>query len=230
MRLLDELDAQTVALQQEADTEVVFLLENATPQLYRRFLARVFSFVSPLERSLSDTPGLEQFFDARRLRKHSLLQHDLQVLGLRPLEVESLPQCMWIPWFDNVHDALGWAYIVERTTLAHAQLFRQLASVMPGEIAFASSYLKCYFGSVGEMWRSFGDGLDAAARQPTDAKRIIDAARTAFRHQRRWRNTLDGKASSGPQPLITQEHLERASSPDLERVAASQLSLVVNDD
>jgi heme oxygenase len=91
-----------------------------------------------------------------------------------------------------VHDALGWAFVIERSTLAHPNLFRHLAGAIPGEVAFASSYLKCYFGGVGEMWRSFGEDLEASVGQPSEADRLIDASKTGFRHYRRWRTTLDG--------------------------------------
>jgi heme oxygenase len=115
---------------------------------------------------------------------------------------------MSIPWFDNIYDALGWAYVIERSTLNHPNLFRMLAAAIPGEIAFASSYLKCYFGAVGEMWRSFGEDLEAAISDAAQADRVIDAAKAGFRHHRRWRNTIEGKALSStrePDPGLTDE-------------------------
>ena len=81
-----------------------------------------------------------------------------------------------------------------------------LANAIPGDMAFASTYLKCYAGSVGEMWRSFGQSLENAAAAPSDADRILDAARAAYRHFRRWRHTLDGKALSVVEPLHTREN------------------------
>lgn len=196
MSVLAKLDAATAPLHADADADAHAMLGQPTAEHYRRFLGRMFSFVSPLERSLADTPGLGPYLDARRLQKHLLLKHDLETLGLREIEVDSIPQCMWIPWFDNVHTALGWAYVSERATLHHTALFRHLASVLPGEVAFGSSYLKCYFGAVGETWRSFGEGLELAGTTPADVDRIVDAARAGFRHWRRWRHTLDGKALS----------------------------------
>jgi heme oxygenase len=195
-RLIDRLTEETQTLQEEVDVEVGRVLGVCSVETYRRFLTRTYGFVSPLERSLADTTGVERVLDPRRLRKHMLLEHDLQTLGLGPLELKSLPQCMSIPWFENVHDALGWAYVVERNTLTHPNLFRILAASIPGEVAFASSFLKCYFGSVGEMWRSFGEDLEAAVDDPAHAERVIDAAKAGFRHYRRWRNTLDGKTLS----------------------------------
>lgn len=197
--LLERLNEATGPLQVEAEVDANALLATTTPEQYRRYLTRLYSFLYPLERSLADTVGLATYFDPRRLRKYVLIQHDLAALGMKPLEIESVPQCMWIPWFENVHDALGWAFLIEHSTLSHPHLYRHLASSLPSEGAFASSFLKCYFGSVGEMWRSFGEGLDTAARTPADVEAIVRAAQAAYRHLRRWRATLDGKALSSPE-------------------------------
>jgi heme oxygenase len=115
---------------------------------------------------------------------------------MKSAEISALPQCMSVPLFDDIQDAVGWLFPIERSTLAHPTLFRQLAAAMPGEVAFASSYLKCYFGAVGEMWRSFGDGVQVAIQRPEDEVRIVTAAKTSYRHFRRWRATLDGRALS----------------------------------
>jgi heme oxygenase (biliverdin-IX-beta and delta-forming) len=188
--------SETRSLQKDVESEGEALLANTGLGPYRKYLSRWFGFVCPVERSLLDLAGLERVLDVRRLHKHQLLEHDLITLGLKPAEIKAVPQCMSVPLFDNIHDAMGWAFLIEHSTLAHPTLFRQLASAMPGEVAFASSYLKCYFGGVGEMWRSFGDGLETAGKNPDDADRIVLAAKASYRHFRRWRATLDGKALS----------------------------------
>jgi heme oxygenase len=192
--LLDRLAEETRVLQEEADADVDRLVGAATIDGYRHLLTTSYGFVSPLERSLADTPGIERYLDPRRLRKHVLLEHDLGVLGVK--DIRALPQCMSIPWFDNVQDALGWAYVIERSTLNHPNTFRRLALALPGEVAFASSYLKCYFGSVGEMWRSFGEDLATSVNGTEQENQLVDAARAGYRHYRRWRHTLDGKGLS----------------------------------
>ena len=192
--LLDRLAEETRSLQEEADADTDRLVAAGTVESYRTLLQTTYGFVSPLERSLSDTHGVDKFLDPRRLRKHLLLEHDLEVLGVK--ELRSLPQCMSVPWFENIHDALGWAYVIERGTLNHPNIFRRLAMALPGEVAFASSFLKCYFGSVGEMWRSFGEDLAMAAQDVEQENQLLEAARAGYRHYRRWRHTLDGKALS----------------------------------
>lgn len=198
IRAVDRLDEQTRHLHAEMEGEATALLQGKTPGEYQRYLARTYGFIAPLERCLLDTPELGPYLDDRRLRKHLLIEHDLQTLGLRSLELQSIPQCMWIPWFDNPYAALGWAYIIERTTLEHPTLFRHLATVLPGEGAFAASFLKVYAGSTHEMWQSFADGIELATSSPRSFELILDGARSGYRYFKRWRNTLDGKALSGP--------------------------------
>jgi heme oxygenase len=180
------------------------LLAISSIDEYRRYLIGQYGFVCPLERSLLDTAGLDRFIDPRRMQKHSLLEHDLRSLGLRSLEIESIPQCMWIPWFVDVHEALGWAYLLERNTLTHANGFRHLAEVLPGEAAFAASYLKCYAGAVGQMWRSFEKGLEASVRTPEHSDRVLLACRAAYRRPRRWRHLVNGTAMTGPQMKLSE--------------------------
>jgi heme oxygenase len=202
-RLLDRLNEETRELQAEHDAEIHRLLGPIGIEQYRKFLARTYGFVRPLERTLVRTPNLNRYLDLRRLRKSELLRQDLDALGMKPEEITALSQCTGIPWFEEVQEALGWAYLVERSTLVYPNLFRHLATIMPGEVAFASSYLKCYFGAVGEMWRSFGDGLDAAVGDPLDADTIVESARSCFRAYKRWRSQLDHRQA------VTLEEIER---------------------
>ncbi|MBA3391629.1 MAG: biliverdin-producing heme oxygenase [Deltaproteobacteria bacterium] len=198
---LERLDEETQAFYPDVDVEG--LVHAIMVDDYRRSLARIYGFVAPLERSLLDTHALDRLIDLRRFRKHILLEHDLQALGLKRTDVEALPQCMWVPWFDDARVALGWAYTIERSTLAHATLFRHVASSLPGEAAFAASYLKCYAGEIAERWSDFGARLDASISGPQDLENIVEAAKAGFRNFRWWRNTFDGKARSSPNEPMT---------------------------
>jgi len=183
--LLDRIDAETRELRADGLAQAR-LGDTLSVDRYIRFLSQSYGFVQPLERALLRTRDFERVLDARRMRKHELIARDLDVLGLARGTVETLPQCTAIPWFDDVRDALGWAWVIEHATLAHMGLFHLVARALPGEAAFAATYLKCYFGAVGEMWRSFGEALDDAARTPDQAQRIVDAAKQGLRASRRW--------------------------------------------
>lgn len=187
--LLDQLHTETEAFHAEADADALELLGPVAVADYWRFLVRTYGFVASVERAIAQTPGLDDVVDMRRFHKHTLLRQDLLAFGMLSEDIHRVSQCV-VPRFTAVEQALGWAYVIERSTLGHSNLFRHLGMVMPGNVAFTSAYLKCYFGAVGEMWRSFGEALERYAH-PARARRVIDAAKAAFRAQRSWRYDHD---------------------------------------
>lgn len=195
MRLLDRLGAETEPFHADADEDVRRLLGPASADDYRRFLIRTYGFTCPVERSIASVPGIEQYLDPRRLRKHELLRRDLSGFHMKPDQISRIVQCP-VPLIDSPQEALGWAYPIERAALGHSQLFHHLAAIMPGEVAFTSSYLKCYFGAVGEAWKSFGRALEVFADKPQHARRIVEAARAAYRCHRNWRLVVDPTAAA----------------------------------
>jgi heme oxygenase len=214
MRLVDRLQQETSSLHAEVDDELV--KQPVSSRGYQRFLARMYGFVAPLERSISTTPGIEKYVDLRRFNKEELLRRDLLALHYTNHQIDSLPQCS-VPLFNTAAEALGWAYFIERSTLTHGSAFRAVASHIPGDVAFASSYLKCYFGAVGEMWRAFGESLDQIAADG-EAELVVEAARSAFKFYQRWREPE--RASSNSDKSSTSGSLRLAA---VERV-------VVDDD
>ncbi|HSJ99901.1 MAG TPA: biliverdin-producing heme oxygenase [Kofleriaceae bacterium] len=199
MRLIDRLGAETVPFHADADADVGALLGVASAASYRRFLIRTYGFTCPVERAIAVVPGIERFFDPRRLRKHELLRRDLSGFHLTADQIGGIAQCP-VPALETPQEALGWAYPIERAALRHTQIFHHLASVIPGDVAFTSSYLKCYFGAVGEAWKSFGRALDAVGDRPQHARRVVEAARAAFACYRTWRLAADPRAAAAGAP------------------------------
>jgi heme oxygenase len=186
VRLIEQIGIETEAFHAEADEDALTLLGVVTAADYQQFLAATYGFVAPLEQALAATPNLDRVADVRRFQKHKLLRRDLEGFHMSGDAIDRLPRCR-VPMFGSAEEALGWAYMIERSTLGHTNLYRHLATAIPGDVAFTATYLKCYFGSVGESWKSFGDSLEAAGSIPAKAERMIDAARAAFRAHRSWR-------------------------------------------
>lgn len=199
MRLIDRLGAETVPFHADADADVGALLGAPSAASYRRFLIRTYGFTCPVERALAVVSRIERYLDPRRLRKHELLRRDLSGFQLTADQIGGIAQCP-VPMLETPQEALGWAYPIERAALRHTQIFHHLASVIPGDVAFTSSYLKCYFGGVGEAWKSFGRALDAAGDRPHHARRVVEAARAAFACYRTWRLVADPLAAAAGAP------------------------------
>ncbi len=193
LRLLDRLDLETGLLQREADSDVHRLLGTVSVEQYRRYLTETFGMVRPIERALARVEGLPHVLDPRRLRKHELLARDLEALGLKPSVIDDIPRCA-IPPLPTVHEALGWVFVIEHSTLSHSDLFLQLALGLPGVAAFASSYLKCYFGAVGETWKSFCHDLEAATQTSEQADRVVQSVKSSYGHFRGWHRSQNNEA------------------------------------
>lgn len=192
MGIVEWIGHATAEFHDISDEDALRLLENATVDEYRRYLASMYGFVCPLERALASTPGIDRHVDPRKLQKHELLRRDLSTLHVSAEQIERLPRCA-VPCFTCPEEALGWAYPLERSTLRHGDLFRHLASILPGEAAFASSYLKCYFGTLGAAWREFGRALEAFEHTAHRRQAMLDSARESFRRLRGWRFVRDGR-------------------------------------
>src|SRR4051812_12394328 len=88
--VLNRLDDETRDLRVEVEAELqAWMCGTILPEGYLQFLTRTYGFVRPLELSLSETTDLDQFFDPRQLRKHLLLAHDLETLGMRARDIEA---------------------------------------------------------------------------------------------------------------------------------------------
>ena len=185
--MLDRLNRETATFHVDADRDLDSLFEaSVSPGSYRTYLIRSYGFEAPLESALALSAVLDQMLDLRSRARAGLIAQDLLRLGLRPAAVAELPMCLTVPQFRSTAEALGWMYVVERSSLAHSVIRRHLLTCMPEEMRTASSYLQSAGGLLGTRWRQYGDALDEIASHPAVADRIVSSAIEAFRCQRRW--------------------------------------------
>ena len=163
-----------------ADGDRLVLMAQSSVQKYRSCLEQIYCFEQPVEAALARTPG----FDPVLLRTHlktMQLANDLRVLGV---SIENVAQSAGA--FDDIAQALGWLYVLQRNTLYHGLLLRQLKLLIPEKIQIAGSYLSAFEGVAGVRMRELGVVLDRAARRGNAAGRVIAAANEALRRQRQW--------------------------------------------
>lgn len=169
----------------DADLDELFH-EDVGASHYILFLMRCYGFEAPLESALATTPQLDRLLDLRERTRAGLLAQDLMALGLRPVDVAELPQCLSIPQFRGAAEALGWMFLVERAALSHNVLGRHLDTRLPELMSKASAYLTAHAGQVGTRWRAYGVALEQVATHPAIIDRVTTAAGEAFRCFRRW--------------------------------------------
>jgi heme oxygenase len=191
LRMLVRLNEETQPHHADADGDVDRYLfrQQVAAKDYRTYLSRVYGFLVPLETALAMTPGLEEAIDVRARAKAAMLVHDLMALGMTMDQVTELPQCS-IPTLRGPAIALGWMYVIERPLLASAVLRGHLTTYLRAEMAYASTYLGCYEGQVGTMWRELGEAMDRVAVTQSIADRMVSSAGDAFRTLRRFREEL----------------------------------------
>ena len=152
---------------------------------YLNQLVRMFGFVAPFESACKYTPALSAVVDLVQYTRAGLIAQDLLSLGLSASQVASIPQCQAITTFRSVPEAMGWIYVVERTTMLQHGIRRHLLEHLP-EVDHACSYLAAYEQRVTEQWPVFGRLLDRVGAQPEVAIEVVDAARTGFDTVKRW--------------------------------------------
>lgn len=163
---------------------------DVTAPAYADQLVRVYGFEGPLEAALAYTPNLELVINVHERFRAGFIAQDLLGLGLRPAEVARLPQCVLAP-FASPLEALGWLYIIERSTLLHDEVRRYLRARLPAA-ADACVYLSACDGIANARWYDLGRRIDRAARTPRMVDDVIAGAHTAFRCWIDWaaRETL----------------------------------------
>lgn len=183
--LLLRLNQATRRLHADADEPWLDLLRyDVGKSDYMGLLVRMYGFEAPLESACAYTPQLSRVIEARQLTRAGLIAQDLLALGITPGNLAAIPQCFSITPFKDVAEAMGWLYVVERSTLYHEQVRRHLVQRMP-ELERASSYLGM-FGGTSEHWQRFGKTLDRIASRTAIATRVIEAAHAGFECLQRW--------------------------------------------
>lgn len=182
---LARLEEETHVHHALADHDRLSLLASPpTIDAYRRLLASIYGFESPVEAAVQMTPGLDEVLDLRGRTGWKLLRSDLVALGVP--DPGALERCPSVFPFRGAAEALGWLYVLERNARPHGLLRRGLEQRLGEPFARACAYLTGSERAAGVRMRELGDALDAVARAPEVAERVVDAARAAFRCQRAW--------------------------------------------
>jgi heme oxygenase len=188
-RTLIRLNIATRAHHAAADEPWLDLMvPTVEKDAYTAHLIEVYGFEAPLEAAFRYTPGLTSLIDLRARMRTGLLAQDLLRLGMTASQIAQLPQRF--ATFASAGEALGWMYVIERSTLLHGSVRRYLMTRLP-DLACATSYLSAYDGSASARWAELGDAFDALAQTPTMTQACVRAAHQAFRAQREWFQNRD---------------------------------------
>jgi len=142
-RMLTRLNLETRAHHPEADYPWLELVSlQASRAQYIDQLVATYGFEAPVEAALVLTPHLADVMVLRQRARSGLIVEDLLTLGFSPAKIARLPQCRRIAPFRDAAEALGWIYVLERSTLLHDTVRSHLASRIPTVSTWA--YLSAY--------------------------------------------------------------------------------------
>lgn len=194
--LLARLDEETRAHHEVADAPWLALL---APDLrhddYMRHLALTYGFEAPVESALLYSSGTRHLAGAHERLRCGHLAQDLIALGLTPSQITALPQCFSIAEFDDATEALGWLYVVERTTLYHEPIRCNVLERLPSA-HHATSYLGAAHNNVEARWLALAAALNELATTPASADRVVHGAEHAFRRLEDWNETARSELRS----------------------------------
>lgn len=194
-RTLLQLNIATRTYHVDADTPWLDLMVPSVGiERYIEHLIKVYGFEAPIESALRYTPGVASRVDLRTRTRAGLLAHDLLRLGVTASQLAQLPQRFTT--FGSVVEALGWLYVVERSTLLHPGVHRYLTLHLP-EVVCASSYLAAYDGLASLRWSELGVAFDAEASSASVTRQLVVAASQAFCAQREWFQEREALRSFG---------------------------------
>lgn len=195
--MLSTLDEATRHLHADADRRWAGLLRvDVEIETYLHQLVSIHGFEAPVEAALALTPDLQRLLDLRRRARSGWIVQDLLALGLRPAKLARLPQCSRIVPFRDPAEALGWLYVVERSTRHHLRVAQNLACVLPSApLAYLSH------GQVEHRLEMLEEALGQIARDGAGRFRVISAALDAFATEHEWRLSAV-RVSSPNLPLV----------------------------
>jgi heme oxygenase len=184
--MLMRLNEETRAQHPDADYPWLDLLSVAGSRTrYVDHLVAVYGFEAPVEAALALTPHLNEIIPLRPRARSGFIVADLMAMGITASKLARTPQCREILPFRDLAEALGWLYVIERTTLLHDAVRVHIDARMPG-VSAAWSYLSAYRGIASERWLELGEALDSYAITTACGDAIVEAARAAFDRQRAW--------------------------------------------
>jgi len=169
---------ETTAHHATADRDRLSVLSDAADiSGYAAYLARVYGFEAPIESALANTRWVDALIDFGGRNQIGLLRSDLHALGV---EHRGLPRCATGFPFPHPAEALGWMYVIERNTLLHFAIGRQLRWRVP------SRYFATEPHTTGTRLRALGAAMERVCAVENVSDRIIAAAKIAFELQRDW--------------------------------------------
>jgi heme oxygenase (biliverdin-IX-beta and delta-forming) len=198
--LLLRLKTETRPHHERIEAAVPLLRPDLSREAYQQHLARLLGFYHPVEQRLGECAqawaacGLD--FSARR--KVGWLRADLLALGLRPEQLEALPECTALPMLSGLARAWGCLYVLEGSTLGGQILSRHIGRTLGVTPETGGAFLRGYGEATGPMWRCLGEALSTCAVARVAPAAVVEGAQETFTRLEAW--LREGSEAIGATP------------------------------
>jgi heme oxygenase len=182
-RVLQRLDAGTRGASKISDIRWWTLTAIASVDRYRDHLMDVYGFEAAVEAAIVYSPGFAELVDRRPHTRSGLVAADLLTLGLTPVAVANLPQYAITP-FTGPAAALGWWYVLDKSTRLFGEWQSRLEAQMPSCDAF--TYLGMNRRNPIDEWNNLCALLDRAVTSLEMEADVVAAATEALASERAW--------------------------------------------
>ncbi|HLL25535.1 MAG TPA: biliverdin-producing heme oxygenase [Kofleriaceae bacterium] len=179
--MLLRLALDTASHHVAADEDRLAVMDVKTRGEYVTHLARIYGFESVVEDMIARVSDIDPVI-LRDRQKTARLRSDLLALGSSSSRIASL-RTLSRANIRTPAQALGWLYVLERSTRLAGVIRRHVQHLLGADIAV--SYFTSGSETAGARFRMFGELLGAYARRYTPSQ-IVFAANEAFRAQRLW--------------------------------------------
>lgn len=185
--ILQRLKHDTRELHAQIEQRVDLPVRLRSWEGYREVLAQFYGYYAPVEAALKGVTGLDRVIGDLSVRwKAGQLVADLQVLGVAPSAIASLPHCVDFPHPSGLDHAFGCLYVLEGATLGGQIITRQITGDLGVTPTQGAAFFAGYGPATGPMWRSFGAAVMAYATTPEREATIVAAAQATFQALDRW--------------------------------------------
>jgi heme oxygenase len=180
-RFVGHLHTATAVFHAVADADLISACRSITG--YREYLEKSYGFELGVERAFSGTRELGTVIDLDVRSRVPALIADLEMLGVHRPVIEALPVWKDRAGFDELVEALGWMFVLDRRSVAPGIAARELARDRPMMTKALS-----YFARIAARptWGTLVTALENVEADPRASIRLLDAASDGFRARRAW--------------------------------------------
>ncbi len=178
--ILAKLKKATRPQHENMENTVDVMGKMFSPEDYKTLLTKFYRFYAAIEPQVAKNDLEKENFDFAERRKTSLLEKDLQALGIFESVRENVGLWQDLPTLDTPAAAFGSVYVMEGATLGGQVIMRHLKEHLSITPENGGAFFNSYGANVGPMWRSFGAAITEFAEKNQDDETIVNAARETF--------------------------------------------------